>query len=67
MVDEKWHIEWVRDALVSLEPEYGKDHIVQTINRYAAADREVYEKTLDEHSDRLQALIAHRRDRGKTR
>jgi hypothetical protein len=67
MQDEKWHIQWVGDALVSLEAEYGKEHIAQTIERYAAADRKVYEKTLDEHSGRLEALIAQRRDRERPR
>jgi rubrerythrin len=64
MQDEKWHIEWVRDALVSLEPEYGAEHIARTIERYAAADRHVYERTLDEHSGRLKDLIARSRRRG---
>ena len=63
MQDEKWHIQWVGDALVSLEAEYGKEHIAKTIERYAAADRKVYERTLDEHSGRLEALIAQRRGR----
>ena len=67
MQDEKWHIQWVGDALVSLEAEYGKEHIAKTIERYAAADRKVYEKTLDEHSGRLEALIAQRRDRERPR
>ena len=67
MQDENWHIQWVGDALVSLEAEYGKEHIAKTIERYAAADRKVYEKTLDEHSGRLEALIAQRRDRERPR
>jgi hypothetical protein len=67
MQDEKWHIQWVGDALVSLEAEYGKEHIAKTIERCAAADRKVYEKTLDEHSGRLETLIAQRRDRERPR
>ena len=53
MDDEKWHIQWIRDALVALEPEYGRAAIEATLARYAQADREVYEKTLDEHGQRL--------------
>ena len=61
MEDEKWHIEWIRDALRALEPEYGPELIQTTIQRFTEADRLVYERTLDEHTGRLQALI-HRRE-----
>jgi hypothetical protein len=47
--DEKWHIEWVRDALKDMEPEYGKDHIANTLKRMVDADREIYAKTAEEH------------------
>jgi hypothetical protein len=51
--DEKWHIEWVRDALKEMEPDYGKDHIAQTLARMVDADREIYQKTSQEHEERL--------------
>src|SRR5436309_5448562 len=60
MEDEKWHIEWIRDALRALEPEYGPERIQTTIQRFTEADRLVYERTLDEHTGRLQALIQRR-------
>lgn len=60
MEDEKWHIEWIRDALKAMEPEYGRDRIEATIRRFTEADREVYEKTMDEHSARLGAITRRR-------
>lgn len=60
MEDEKWHIQWIREALANLEGEYGRDTIEKTVARYTQADREVYEKTLDEHAERLRDLIRGR-------
>jgi len=57
MQDELWHIDWVKKALESLEPEYGKGTIEQTIERFRAADREVYANTMKEHEERLRALF----------
>jgi hypothetical protein len=62
MEDEKWHIEWIRDALRVLEPEYGRERIEGTLQRFTEADRLVYERTLDEHTGRLRALIERRGD-----
>lgn len=56
--DEKWHIRWIRDALKSMEPEYGKETIDDTIERFLQADREVYEKTVLEHEERVKELVA---------
>lgn len=56
--DEKWHIRWIRDALREMEPEYGKETIGETIERFLAADREVYEKTILEHEERVRELIS---------
>jgi hypothetical protein len=60
MEDEKWHIEWIRDALKALEPEYGADLVQATLRRYGEADREVYARTVDEHAQRLEALFKGR-------
>jgi bacterioferritin (cytochrome b1) len=60
MIDERWHIQWVADALGSLTPEYGKEVIDQTVQRYWKADQEVYQKTLQEHEDRIAHLIQKR-------
>ena len=57
MIDERWHIEWVRSALQSLEPEYGKEEIQKTIERFREGDREVYEKATSEHEERLAELL----------
>ena len=53
MQDEKWHVQWVRDALGDMEERYGKDHVKQTLKRYRDADREVYAQTITEYEARL--------------
>jgi len=53
MEDEKWHVQWVRDALVGMEERYGKEHVAETLTRYREADREVYAQTLTEYESRL--------------
>jgi bacterioferritin (cytochrome b1) len=63
MGDERWHIDWVRDALKAMEPEYGADHVRDTIRRMVDADREVYQKTIQEHEERVN-LLALRNPRG---
>ena len=55
--DEKWHIKWIRDALKNMEPEYGKGTIDDTVQRFLAADREVYEQTVREHEERVRELL----------
>ena len=57
MEDEKWHIQWIRDALKVMEPEYGKDTIDATLRRFTEADRRVYEQTMNEHAERIQHLL----------
>lgn len=53
MADEKWHISWVKGALETLEPKFGKVEIEAKIALYTAADREVYTRTIGEHEERL--------------
>jgi 1,2-phenylacetyl-CoA epoxidase catalytic subunit len=53
MKDEKWHIQWIRDALKHMEDEYGADNIRDTLKRFTLADREVYQKTAQEHRERI--------------
>ncbi len=57
MGDERWHVQWVRDALVGMEERFGKEHIAETLRRYRQADREVYAHTLAEHEARLGFLL----------
>jgi hypothetical protein len=60
MDDERWHIRWVSDALKDLEPEYGKDTIDSTLERYTLADREIYQKTLSTHAEIVRDLVQFR-------
>ncbi len=53
MEDERWHVQWVRDALAGLEERFGKEHVDATLRRYREADREVYAETLADYEERL--------------
>jgi hypothetical protein len=53
MDDEHWHIQWIREALVGMQDDYGADHIKATQKRFMEADREVYKKTILEHGQRV--------------
>ena len=57
MVDEKWHLQWIRDALRSMEPEYGKETIETTLKRFTEADEHVYQQTMSEHAEKVQHLL----------
>ncbi len=56
MVDERWHIEYVRDALTAMADRYGAECIEQTLARVAKADEEIYAKTLAEYGERVAFL-----------
>jgi demethoxyubiquinone hydroxylase (CLK1/Coq7/Cat5 family) len=56
MEDEGWHIQWVSRTLRDMEGEYGADTVQAAIDRYAAADREVYQRALAEHEDVVDSL-----------
>ena len=56
MQDERWHLDWVRRALRAMESQFEPEEIQQTIQRFQEADREVYEKTIREHEQRIEAL-----------
>lgn len=58
MNDEKWHVQWVRDALESMAAVYGREHIEATRRRHREADRSVYEQTMAEHESRLAFLVS---------
>ena len=64
MEDERWHVQWVRDALRGMEDRHGKEHVEATLRRYREADQEVYAKTLQEHEDRVRFLVEARREEG---
>ncbi|MGH8791331.1 MAG: ferritin-like domain-containing protein [Stackebrandtia sp.] len=56
MVDERWHIQYVRDALTEMEGQYGADYVNETIDRFTAGDQEVYAKRLGEYGQRIDFL-----------
>jgi hypothetical protein len=56
MGDERWHVKYVRDALAGMAGKYGNALIEETLARYAAADEEVYAKTLAEYGERIDFL-----------
>jgi hypothetical protein len=56
MVDERWHVKYVREALQDMANKYGAELIEQTLARFTAADEEVYAKTLLEYGQRLEFL-----------
>lgn len=60
MNDEKWHVQWVTDALKDMEKDYGADTIANTLRRYREADQEVYKKTLSEHGERVEHILKGR-------
>lgn len=60
MNDEKWHVQWVTDALKGLEKDYGEEHIKNTLKRYRDADNEVYKKTISEHGERIEHILKGR-------
>jgi demethoxyubiquinone hydroxylase (CLK1/Coq7/Cat5 family) len=60
MKDEGWHIQWVSRALREMEADYGADAVAAAVERYAAADREVYRRTLAEHDEVVRSLAHFR-------
>ena len=62
MTDEKWHIQWIGEALKKMEGEYGKDIVQATLKRFAEADREVYRQTILEHEERIQHLMRSKQE-----
>jgi hypothetical protein len=56
MVDERWHISYVRDALAGMAQRYGEAEIAHSLDRFDAADREVDATTLAEYGDRVAFL-----------
>jgi bacterioferritin (cytochrome b1) len=57
MQDEEWHIRWIRDALKVKAREYGAAAVDQALQRFTAADAEVYRATFEEHAGRLQHVF----------
>jgi len=55
MLDERWHVRYVREALQDMEKRYGKQEIEDTLARYTAADTEIYGKAMAEFAERFAA------------
>lgn len=60
MEDERWHIQWIMDALKQMEGDYGKENIEATLKRFQEADYDVYRKTMQEHEERVRHLAMPR-------
>jgi bacterioferritin (cytochrome b1) len=56
MRDERWHIQYVREALAEMTDTYGTGYVDETVDRFSRADQEVYAKTLAEYGDRVAFL-----------
>ncbi|HEY3872455.1 MAG TPA: ferritin-like domain-containing protein [Actinocrinis sp.] len=56
MLDERWHVKYVRDALLEMAARYGGERVDKTVEDYARADREVYAKTISEYGERIAFL-----------
>jgi hypothetical protein len=58
MEDEKWHIHWIKEALVGMESKYGHELVENTLKKFREADREVYKQTMNEHEERIKEILA---------
>jgi hypothetical protein len=56
MRDERWHVSYVKAALEAMGRELGADNVAAALRRYAAADEEIYARTLVELGERLAFL-----------
>lgn len=63
MRDERWHVKYVRDALLEMDARYGGEAVRGTLARYKAADDEIYAKTLAEHGERMQFRVPSGKER----
>jgi hypothetical protein len=59
MVDERWHIQYVREALAGMEERYGAEEIESTITRFTAADIQVYAEATAEWAERMTEYADH--------
>jgi demethoxyubiquinone hydroxylase (CLK1/Coq7/Cat5 family) len=62
MVDERWHIQYVRDALQEMEGRYGAETVAATVAKFTAGDEEVYAKRLAEYGERIVYLRDSRQE-----
>jgi demethoxyubiquinone hydroxylase (CLK1/Coq7/Cat5 family) len=58
MDDERWHLRYVREALRDQAARHGDATVDEALARFAAADDEVYAKTVREYGERISYLAA---------
>ncbi|RMI29441.1 ferritin-like domain-containing protein [Nocardia stercoris] len=56
MIDERWHVAYVNQALKEMGDKYGADRISETLARFDAADKDIYAETLAEYGERAEFL-----------
>jgi hypothetical protein len=56
MLDERWHVQYVRDELQRLAGKYGEEEVARTVQRYTEADRAIYAEGLAEYAERFALL-----------
>ena len=61
MQDERWHLQWVRAALRSMQSEYGKEAVEAAIRGCWEADQRVYHQTVIEYGQRVRHLLGIKR------
>ena len=57
MIDERWHIAWVRETLDAMREKYGDACVDTAVARYRAADDRIYEALSNEYHDRLEGVL----------
>jgi hypothetical protein len=57
MHDEKWHIQWIKEALVGMEEKYGHELVQNTLKKFHEADAEVYKQTMSEQEERIKEIL----------
>ncbi|WP_405163145.1 hypothetical protein OG203_43950 [Nocardia sp. NBC_01499] len=66
MLDERWHIAYVGQALKDMAERYGEAAIAETLARFSAADEEIYARTLAEYDERVDFLVEQSAKRSRS-
>jgi len=51
-----WYEEAIAERQVFWEDQYGAETVASTLERFKAADKEIYERTMKEHEERISEL-----------
>jgi hypothetical protein len=60
MGDEQWHLDWVSQALKTLEQQDSTLKVAETLKHYRQADHAVFGETLHEYGDRIVSATGQR-------